>query len=201
MNNQFSYLHNSYNQKPTLLFHACCGVCCVYPLLLLDKYFDITIYYTNSNIQPISEYDHRLSELERYLRIIEKHNIKLVVAPRQSDFITKLAPYHKEKEGGFRCKICYDLRLEESFQYAQQEHYDYCASVMSISPHKNADIINQIGEELAQKYDVQYLPTNLKKNNGSLHNTKLNKLLDLYHQNYCGCPFSFNFPKSKRALS
>lgn len=179
-------------QRKSLLFHACCGVCCVYPLLLLDDYFDITIYYTNSNIYPASEYDHRLSELERYLKIIQHRFIQLVVPPRQTkEFIEKLSPYAREKEGGARCRICYDMRLQEAFAYAAQEGYDYCGTVMSVSSHKNAALLHEIGKELEAKYKpVRFLSADFKKEGGQQINNQLNRLVGLYHQNYCGCPFS-----------
>lgn len=200
MNNPVTIFKNTINSLPkrqSLLFHACCGICCVYPLLLLDKYFAITIYYTNANIYPDSEYDHRLSELERYLKIIKKHDINLVVPQRNMpSFLKKLSPHSKEKEGGKRCKICYDMRLEEAFKYASENHFDYCGTVMSVSNRKNATLINKIGLELEQKYkNTKFLVADFKKENGITINDALNKMVNLYHQNYCGCPFSMYFLK------
>jgi predicted adenine nucleotide alpha hydrolase (AANH) superfamily ATPase len=180
------------SHRPRLLFHACCGVCCVYPLLLLDDYFDVTIYYTNDNIYPEEEYDLRLRELERYLSIISYRNIGLVVPERNSPvFLRKLEPMAAEKEGGRRCFSCYEMRIEESFRYAHEEGYEYCGTVMSVSGRKNADYINRIGSECAARYaPVKFLTADFKKKGGQALNEKLNKELDLYHQVYCGCPFS-----------
>ena len=178
-------------RRPRPLFHACCGVCCVYPLLLLDQYFEVTVFYANSNIYPLEEYDHRLAELERYLRMIIDHDISLIVPPRRSpSFLSKLAPYGDEKEGGRRCELCYGMRLEEAFAYAKEEGYDYCSTVMSISNRKDARILNELGAELSAAYGVRYLPADFKKNGGAALNEKLNRLVGLYHQTYCGCPFS-----------
>ena len=194
----FHHIIDNLDHRPSLLFHACCGVCCVYPLLYLDKYFDITIFYTNSNIRPAEEFEHRLSELERYLNLIsEKHHISLVVAPYQESFIDTIRPYAKEKEGGKRCYSCYDMRLSDAFEYAKKENYEYCGSVMSISPHKRSDYINEIGLSLQEKYQpVKFLEADFKKENGMLLNNQLNKLVNLYHQNYCGCPFSYRIKSS-----
>lgn len=182
------------NHKPTLLLHVCCGVCSVYPLIYLRQYFDITIYFANSNIYPYEEYMNRLNALNSYLDYLNDSSIKIITAPYDNDaYMKNLEALKDEPEGGSRCKLCYKLRMEETFAYASKEKYEYCATVMSISNQKNADYINEIGEELENKYsNVKYLYADFKKGDGITMNDKLNKELNLYHQNYCGCIYSMN---------
>lgn len=179
--------------RPSLLIHICCGVCSVYPLEYLRQYFDITIYFANSNIYPYEEYMLRLNALETYLNHLNDPSIKLIVAPYNNIGHTKkLSAYKDEPEGGKRCYLCYRLRMEETFSYAQKNGYDYCTTVMSISNRKNASYINEIGEELEKKYSIKYLYADFKKGDGITLNDRMNKELNLYHQNYCGCIYSMN---------
>ena len=194
MNNYQKHLKqiSELNNRPTLLLHVCCGVCSVYPLIYLRKYFDITIYFTNSNIYPYEEYMNRLKALETYLKKLDDHNIKLIVGDYDyEEYDKEICSLKDEPEGGKRCYKCYSLRMEKAFAYAAKYKYDYCSTVMSISNRKNADYINEIGEALSKKYpNVKYLYANFKKGDGITLNEKMNKELNLYHQNYCGCKYS-----------
>ena len=178
--------------RPQLLIHICCGVCSVYPLQYLRKYFKITIFYANSNIYPYEEFEKRLNALKTYLEYLNDPEIKLIVAPYENENYTeKISVYKNEPEGGKRCKMCYELRMEETFRYAMKHHYEYCTTVMSISNRKNADWLNEIGEKLEKKYpQVKYLHADFKKGDGITRNDALNRELNLYHQNYCGCVYS-----------
>ena len=177
--------------KPTLLIHICCGVCSVFPLEYLRKYFKITIFFSNSNIYPYEEYQKRLEALEQYLEILNDDSIKLIIDTYDNEtYMQKLSKFKDEPEGGRRCKICYRLRMEESFRYAKKHDYDWCTSVMSISNRKNADWINEIGEELENIYQIRYLHCDFKKADGLIKNDAMNKKLNLYHQSYCGCRYS-----------
>ena len=178
--------------KKRLLIHICCGVCAVYPLQYLSQYFDITIFFSNSNIYPYEEFERRLNALKQYLAYLNDDSIKLIVDHYDNESYTKkLSVYKDEPEGSLRCKLCYTLRMEETFSYAQKHHYDYCTTVMSISNRKNADWINEIGTALQKKYpETTYLYADFKKGDGITMNDKLNKQLNLYHQNYCGCIYS-----------
>lgn len=194
MNNYQKHIEQIHNLKnrPTLLLHVCCGVCSVYPLVYLKQYFEITIYFSNSNIYPYEEFNKRLKALETYLDILNDKSIKLIVAEYDNETYTKkLEKYKDEPEGKNRCKLCYTLRMEDAYKYAVKEKYDYCTTVMSISNRKNADYINEIGEELENKYpSVKYLYADFKKGDGITLNDSMNKKLNLYHQNYCGCIYS-----------
>ena len=185
-------VHNL-SERKSLLLHVCCGPCSVYPLLLLDQYFDITIYYGNDNIYPREEYDKRLRELERYLDYIkDEHYIKLVIPESHQDsFLKAISKYKDDKEGYRRCVKCYGMRMREAFKYASSHHFDYCTTDMSISNHKNANYINELGKKLEQEYGIKFLISDFKKDGGIEKNNELNSKLDLYHQSYCGCLYSY----------
>lgn len=196
MNNYQKHLEQikNLNHKPTLLLHVCCGVCSVYPLIYLRHYFDITIFFANSNIYPYEEYLKRLNALNTYLEYLNDPSIKIITAPYDNDnYMKELESFKDEPEGQKRCKLCYRLRMEETFNYALKHNYEYSTTIMSISNRKNADYINEIGEELEKKYSpVKYLFADFKKGDGITLNDKMNKELNLYHQNYCGCIYSKN---------
>ena len=180
--------------KPTLLIHICCGVCSVYPLVYLRQYFKITIFFSNSNIYPYQEYEKRLNALKQYLNYLNDDSIKLIIDEYDNENYTKqLEPYKDEQEGQNRCKLCYELRMERTFIYASKHNYDYVTTVMSISNRKNADWLNEIGSKLNKKYtNIKYLYADFKKDDGITKNDQMNKELNLYHQNYCGCIYSMH---------
>ncbi len=194
MNNYQKHIKqiNELRDRPTLLLHICCGVCSVYPLIYLRQYFKITILFSNSNIYPYEEFLKRLDALNSYLKYLNDDEIKLIVDKYDyNSFREHLLPLKDEPEMGKRCKVCYTLRMEEGFKYASKHNYDYFTTVMSISNRKNAEYINEIGEALEKKYsNVKYLYADFKKGDGINKNNELNKNLNLYHQNYCGCEFS-----------
>lgn len=194
MNNYQKHLLQiqSVKNKPSLLIHICCGVCSVYPLQYLRQHFKITIFFSNSNIYPYDEYTKRLNALKEYLNYLNDDSISLIEDRYDYDSYDKnLRPYKDLKEGQARCKICYELRMLETFKYADKHSYDYCTTVMSISNRKNADWINEIGENLQKQYpNTKYLYADFKKADGITLNEQLNKKLNLYHQNYCGCKYS-----------
>lgn len=178
--------------RPSLLLHICCGVCSVYPLIYLRKHFDITIFFSNSNIYPYEEFLRRLEALNNYLNILDDKGINLIIDKYDNEkWMEDFAYLSDEPEGGKRCRLCYKSRMEKAFTYAQKHNYDYCTTVMSISNRKNADWINEIGEELEDKYKtVKYLHADFKKGDGITKNEQMNKQLNLYHQCYCGCIYS-----------
>lgn len=194
MNNYQKHLNQikHIQHKPTLLIHICCGVCSVYPLQYLRNYFNITIFFSNSNIYPYLEFEKRLNALKQYLNILNDNSIKLIVDKYDNDsYMKKLEHLKDEPEGGLRCKLCYELRMNESFKYANDHNYDYFTTVMSISNRKNAEWINEIGDKLDKIYpNTKYLYADFKKGNGINKNDELNRKLNLYHQNYCGCIYS-----------
>ena len=189
--------------KPTLLLHVCCGPCSCYPLTYLCSHFRVTVYYANSNIYPSSEYQKRLEELKKVLRIMKEqgNEIDLVVAPYENEAYTeKLSPFKDDPEGGRRCFLCYSLRMEESYQYAEDHGFDFFTTVMSVSRQKDSQKFNQIGATLQEKHpSVRYLFSDFKKNKGQEIGATLAKEYGLYRQNYCGCLYSYEEMKARTA--
>ena len=178
-------------KKPTLLLHACCAPCSSYVLEYLNTLFDITLYFYNPNISPESEYEFRASELERLVTEMGLSSVKTVVEEYDPNPFFELAKGLEDlPEGGERCFKCYRLRLEKAIQYAKLLNFDYVTTTLTISPHKNAAVLNEIGGELAEKYGVAYLFSDFKKNNGYKRSCELSALYGLYRQNYCGCIYS-----------
>lgn len=185
--------------KPTLLLHVCCGPCFTYPYTLLKDYFDITIFYNNSNIFPESEYHRRLNELKAYLVSIGVNVPIVEIAYNYNDFVLDLLPYSTQKEGQDRCRLCFEKRLSQAFAFAQENGFDYCGTVMSISRFKNSQILNQIGLDLAKNYSkTKWLTADFKKNGGYEKSLEMVKECKMYFQKYCGCQFSIR-PEVKPA--
>lgn len=181
------------NQKPTLLLHSCCGPCNCYPMELLNEYFNITLYFNNSNIYPLEEYQIRLDELINYLDYFNKKenaNINIIVTPYDNNFCNLLSPLKDQKEGNERCKLCYKLRMQEAYLYAKEKGFDYFTTVMTISRQKSSKILNEIGEQLYSEDGPLYLFSDFKKNKGIDKGLEIAKKLNMYRQKYCGCLYS-----------
>ena len=180
--------------KPRLLLHSCCGPCSSYCIEALIKYFDITVLWHNPNIQPKSEYDLRLTNQIKLIKEFEKQGkLTLIEIPYdEQEFFSNIKGLEQEKEGGKRCTECFKLRLTQSAKIAKEQNFDYFTTTLTVSPHKNAPLINEIGFNLAEKYGVKFLPSDFKKKNGYKRSIALSKQFDLYRQDYCGCVFSIN---------
>ena len=181
--------------KPSLLLHSCCAPCSCYPLLVLKDYFDITIFYNNSNIYPESEFNLRLSTLQSYVDKINNEydvNIKIVTPSYDNEKFNKILEKRKDdKEGSYRCYSCYALRYKELCEYASNNDFEYVCSVMTISRQKNEEMINKILNGYASKYNnLTYLFSNFKKDKGLEKAQQIIKESKMYSQNYCGCKFS-----------
>ncbi len=177
---------------PRLLLHVCCAPCSSYCLEYLSNYFDITVYYYNPNISKKEEYEYRLSEEKRFISIKEfKYPVKLTESEyRPEDFFAAVKGLEKEPEGGARCKECFRLRLEASAKKAKEQGFDYFTTTLTISPLKNAALLNEIGAEMGERYGVKWLYSDFKKKEGYKRSIELSREYDLYRQNYCGCVFS-----------
>ena len=193
----------SKTKKPRLLLHACCAPCSSYTLEYLLKYFDITVYYYNPNIHPAEEYERRLSELENFLPRFLGTKVDLQKTDYEpKEFFDAVQAerdnLHTEPERGERCRRCYQLRMEKAYEYARQNNFDWFTTTLSISPHKDAQKINEIGRALEQKASQaqdaarapKFLYSDFKKKNGYKRSLELSKEYGLYRQDYCGCVYS-----------
>lgn len=180
------------NITPTLLLHACCAPCSSYCLEYLSDFFDITVFYFNPNISLKEEYEYRLNEEKRLISLMNfKNPVKIAESEyNPKDFYEAVKGLEKEPEGGKRCAECFKLRLKASAQKAKESNADYFTTTLTISPLKNADLLNQIGAEHADKYGVKWLYSDFKKKEGYKRSIALSREYDLYRQNYCGCIFS-----------
>lgn len=179
-------------RKPKLLLHVCCAPCSSHVLELLSKEYDITVYFYNPNITDNDEYDKRFGELERFVGEAPfAMNVKTVDGGYDSKIFFEMSKGMEElPERGARCYQCYKLRMEEAARYAQLNGYDVFTTSLSISPHKNANWINEIGALCQEKYGVDYMYSDFKKKNGYARSIQLSKEYSLYRQDYCGCIFS-----------
>ncbi len=175
-------------KKPSLLLHACCAPCSSYCVEYLSQYFDITLYFYNPNIESQEEFTKRFNEFEK---IYKRFGVKAIEEKYNADeFYQAVKGYEDCKEGGDRCTICYILRLLKSLEYAKEHNFDYFASTLSISPYKDTERLNSIGEEISKDSNVLWLVNDFKKKGGYLRSTVLSKEMDLYRQDYCGCVYS-----------
>ena len=189
--------------RPRLLLHACCAPCSSYVLEYLSQYFDITVLFYNPNIFPASEYDFRSKELARLIGEMRlSDRVRLVMGRYEPHEFTDMAKgLELLPEGGDRCRRCYALRLSESARIAAEGGYDYYTTTLSISPHKNAEWINEIGEEMGALYGVKHLPSDFKKKNGYKRSCALSEEYGLYRQDYCGCVFSRHEAETRKKNS
>lgn len=171
-----------------LLLHSCCGPCSTWVIEVLKRDYDLTIFYTNSNIYPHSEYQKRLEEQKRYAKIVGIDVIEDVYD--EKEFLQFVKGLEFEKEGGERCKKCFEFRLKRTAKFAKENNFEVFSTTLTVSPHKNFEIINQIGKEIADMNHLEFLEGNFKKQNGFKNSIEISKKYDIYRQNYCGCRFS-----------
>lgn len=179
-------------QVPRLLLHSCCAPCSSYVLEYLSQYFAITVLYYNPNIFPEEEYRKRVDEQKRLIAALPaKYKISFQEGRYQpEEFFSVAKGLEGVPEGGERCRKCFRLRLEETARLAAEGGYDYYTTTLSISPLKNAQALNEIGQELAAVYEVPYLPSDFKKRGGYQRSIELSREYELYRQNFCGCVYS-----------
>ncbi len=177
---------------PTLLLHACCAPCSSAVLEYLSRYFSITILYYNPNIAPYEEYQKREAELRRLVAEMNfVHPVEILPCEYDGPAFAEAAKgLEGEPEGGKRCEACFRLRLRHAAQEAARLHFDYYTTTLSISPMKNAPLLNRLGEEIGAEYGVAHLPSDFKKKDGYKRSVILSKEHALYRQDYCGCVYS-----------
>lgn len=177
---------------PTLLLHSCCAPCSSYSLEYLSQYFKITVLYYNPNIYPSKEYQTRVQEQKKLIIDLNpKYPINLIEGKYEPKvFYDTVKGLEKEPEGGKRCLLCYEMRLREAAIEAKTRGFDYFTTTLTISPLKKSNILNEIGEKLAEEFNVPHLPSDFKKKGGYQRSVELSNIYKIYRQDYCGCVFS-----------
>ncbi len=186
-------IKDNLGNKPKLLIHSCCAPCSSYVLEYLSRYFDITLLFYNPNISPKSEFEYRASELKRLvLEMPLDREIDIEIPDYDNiEFYDVVRGMEDIPEGGERCFKCYEIRLKKAIEYAKENEFEYYTTTLSISPYKNAEKLNEIGERLAEEYGgVKWLPSDFKKKNGYKRSIELSHIYNLYRQDYCGCVYS-----------
>lgn len=179
---------------------SCCAPCSSYVLEYIAKYFDLTLFFFNPNISPENEFKVRLEELKKFVNRAGYDDVKINVPDYDSsEFFSAVRGMEDFPEGGERCRVCYELRLRKTAEVAKNGGYEYFCTTLSISPHKNAMWINEIGLSLEKEYGVKWLYSDFKKKNGYKRSIELSREYELYRQNYCGCIYS-KLEAEKRAV-
>ena len=178
--------------KPSLLLHCCCGPCSSSVLEYLTQYFDLTLLWYNHNIFHQAEYELRYRV---FVKMIEDmglaDKLKIVKEPwRSGEYYARITGHEQAPEGGSRCRACFRLRLEETAKLAAQKGFDWFCTTITLSRHKNAVLLNELGEAAAAEFGARWLPSDFKKRDGYKRSIELSKEYGLYRQNYCGCGFS-----------
>ncbi|MDY0189306.1 MAG: epoxyqueuosine reductase QueH [Desulfuromonas sp.] len=185
--------------RPRLLLHACCAPCSSAVVERLQQSYAVTIFFYNPNIHPQPEYQLRCSELEQWCQHL---NLPLIVDEYIPEHWHQLvAGYEQEAERGERCTLCYRMRMQRTAQRAKDDGFALFTTVLSISPHKDAERINRIGAQLSSELEVDFYTANFKKQGGFQRSLELSKLYGFYRQNYCGCCYSLAQSEQRRSAS
>ncbi len=190
-NKLFEEIAKASNGEKTLLLHTCCAPCASHCLEKTAFAFKTSAYFYNPNITSEEEFLKRLFELNKFVATVYGSGVEVIKTNHNSqEFYSAVKGLENLPERSNRCYICYKLRLKQTAKYAKENGFDYFATTLTLSPHKNAEWLNEIGFELQEKYGVKYLPSDFKKQNGYLNSIKLSEKHNLYRQDFCGCEFS-----------
>ena len=182
------------NSKPRLLLHSCCGPCSTEVISYLKDYFEITVFYYNPNIEPEEEYIHRKKEQIRFLKEYKDAKISFLDCEYDNASFKEIAKgLEQVKEGGARCNKCFYLRMKKTAEVAKEKGFEYFGTTLTVSPHKNSTMINEIGEKISEECNIKYIYGDFKKNDGYKKSIELSKTYNLYRQNYCGCLYGRDY--------
>lgn len=185
--------------RPRLLLHVCCAPCSSAVLEKLHPHFAVTVYFDNPNMDTQEEFDRRAEEEQRFVAETGLAEQVVVVPYAPQRYMAAVRGLETEKEGGARCAACFRLRLLNAAQYAKEHGFDFFTTTLTISPLKNAELLNRIGEEAARETGARFLPGDFKKKEGYKRSIELSKQHGLYRQDYCGCVFSRRERENQRA--
>lgn len=180
--------------RPRIMLHSCCAPCSTYTLEYMTQYADVTIYYDNPNIHPRMEFERRKLVQAKFIQDFNEktgNNVTFIAAEYEpAKWLSVVRDLKNEPEGGARCILCYNYRLERVAKKAQEYGFDYFGSALTISPHKDARTINKLGFDVQHMYDVSYLPSDFKKRSGYKRSVEMSAEYNVYRQCYCGCLFA-----------
>ena len=188
--------------KPRILLHSCCAPCSTAVIERLKDNYEIVILYYNPNIYPEEEYLKRKNEEIKYINRLNETDKDIKISMLDADyesekFYEATKGYENEREGGARCAICFKLRLEKTAKLAKENGFDLFGTTLTVSPHKNADLINSIGLAIEKETGVKFLVSNFKKQGGYKLSIELSKQNNIYRQNYCGCEFALRIQQEE----
>ncbi|MBK5253768.1 MAG: epoxyqueuosine reductase QueH [Peptostreptococcaceae bacterium] len=187
---------NLESNKPTVLLHSCCGPCSTAVVERLAPNYNVTVFFYNPNIMDREEYYLRRDNQLKFLEAFNyEHRNEYFVDYLEGEytpdtFVSLASDLKDEPEGGLRCSICFKLRLEKTAEVAKALDKDLFATTLTVSPHKNYQLISAIGSGLSQNIGIKYLDENFKKKGGFQRSIELSKKYSLYRQSYCGCNYS-----------
>lgn len=177
-------------RRPRLLLHSCCAPCSTHCIEVLNDAFELTVFYFNPNIFPKEEYLKRAAEERRYLAEAHPEIGCIVEEYDRQAFLAAARGLEREPEGGARCGKCFELRLGATAERARADGFEYFASTLTVSPHKDSALINAVGQRIGEKTGVKWLPYDFKKRDGYADSIRISARFGLYRQNYCGCEFA-----------
>lgn len=188
--------------KPRILLHSCCAPCSTAVIERLKDNYEIVILYYNPNIYPEEEYLKRKNEEIKYINHLNETDKDIKISMLDADyesekFYEATKGYENEREGGARCAICFKLRLEKTAKLAKENGFDLFGTTLTVSPHKNAELINSIGLAIERETGVKFLVSNFKKQDGYKLSIELSKQNNIYRQNYCGCEFALRIQQEE----
>ena len=186
-------IESLHGERPELLLHSCCGPCSSYVLEYLTQYYKVTLLWYNPNIWPPEENDKRLHYQRKIINALGlKEDVSIVIPDYDHDrYLQMVSGLESEPEGGLRCTECFRMRLKEAAEAAERLGIGLYCTTLTVSPHKNAEKINTLGEAIGREHGVRFLPSDFKKRNGYKRSIELSREYDLYRQDYCGCEFAW----------
>jgi epoxyqueuosine reductase len=172
-----------------ILLHACCAPCGGQVINELKKQgHEVAVFFFNPNVYPQAEYELRMKEVKRYC---DKLGVELIEGKYEhTEWLDKVKGHETDPEKGDRCKICFGARLSEVAQVAAELGFEAIATTLTISPHKEAEVVNQVGEEVCAIYGLKFINEIWRKNDGYKKSCRISHDEDFHRQDYCGCEFS-----------